>query len=81
MPLSYVLNFDQLFKQRILSDGLLAPANSSYYDRLVKAHDEFLDRKAQLEKAEPRDYLALDHLSLLCHILQAQIESEQQLSE
>ena len=35
MTLSYVLNFDQLFKQRILSDGLLDPANSSYYDRLV----------------------------------------------
>ncbi|MGB2357551.1 MAG: hypothetical protein ACPH79_03735 [Paracoccaceae bacterium] len=51
--------------------------NDPYYDRLVKAHGEFLDRKAKLEKSGSKDYLAMDHLALLCHILKAQIETDQ----
>ena len=77
MTLSYVLNFDQLFRKRIKSVELMPAVNDPYYDRLVKAHGEFLDRKHQLEKAGSQDYLALDHLALLCHILKAQIETDQ----
>lgn len=80
MTLSYVLNFDQLFRQRIKSVELMPAMNDAYYERLVKAYDGFLDRKAQLEKSGSEDYLAMDHLALLCHILQAQIKSDQQPS-
>lgn len=77
MTLSYVLDFDQLFRQRIKSVELLPAVNDPYYDRLVKAHGEFLDRKAKLEKSGSKDYLAMDHFALLCHILKAQIETDQ----
>lgn len=77
MTLSYVLDFDQLFRQRIKSVELLPAVNDPYYDRLVKAHGEFLDRKAKLEKSRSKDYLAMDQLALLCHILKAQIETDQ----
>lgn len=77
MTLSYVLDFDQLFRQRIKSVELLPAVNDPYYDRLVKAQSEFLDRKAKLEKSGSKDYLAMDQLALLCHILKAQIETDQ----
>ena len=80
MTFSYVLNSEQLFRQRIKSVELMSAVNDRYYDRLVKAYDGLLDRKTQLEKAGSDDYLALDHLALLCHILRAQIDSDQQLS-
>ena len=68
MTFSYVLNFDQLFRQRIKSVELMPAVNDRYYDRLVKAYDGLLDRKTQLEKAGSDDYLALDHLLSLIHI-------------
>ena len=45
MTFSYVLNFDQLFRQRIKSVELMPAVNDRYYDRLVKAYDGLLDRK------------------------------------
>ena len=45
MTVSYVLDFDQLFRQRIKSCELLPAVNDPYYDRLVKAYGEFLDRR------------------------------------
>ena len=80
MTHAYVLNFDQLFRQRIKSVELMPAVNDPYFDRLVMAYDGFLDRKAQLEKADAEDHLAMDHLALLCHILQHQIENDKQLS-
>lgn len=67
----------KFFRQRIKSVELLPAVNDPYYDRLVKAHGEFLDRKAKLEKSGSKDYLAMDQLALLCHILKAQIETDQ----
>ena len=79
MTLSYILNFDQLFAKLNLEIGPFHAVNDPYHDRLTKAYEEFSDRKAKLKQGNCQDALAMDHLSLLCYILENQIDGEHPL--